>query len=260
MDADVGLFTRAYVGAWWVITADEGRTFGLLADYWAPARDAYCRGGFTLGLAGWGEITEWTDGKGRTRRGWRALLHRPVMRVNAAGPHAVIPRFAKAGWGGLTPDGKEAGRWERGLPYRGDRNVDLVGPAHGMDGYDTGDLAEHLAAFGLPALSVPAAVPVDPSGAEELLAVAVAVHQLAVALDRVGGLWLTSREEQLDGRAYLGLGNVISPGTIATAALRRAGITPPLVKFATPDDSALDRWRMAQHGGWVTSDVRGVIV
>jgi hypothetical protein len=204
MDPDLGLFARAYMGAWWVITADEGRSLGLLADYWAPARDAFWRGGFTLGLAGWGEVAEWTDRHGRTRRGWRPLLHRPVVRIKAVGPHAVIARFGKAGKGGLTPDGKPAGRWERGLPYRGHRIVDLIGPAHGFDGYDTGDLAEHLAAFGLPALNVPAAVTVDPSGAEQLLAIALAIHKLAVALDEEAALWLTTPEDQRDGRAYLG--------------------------------------------------------
>jgi hypothetical protein len=255
LNPDAGTFTvRAYTGAGWCLTADEGRSLGLLADHWAPAVDRFWRGGFALGLPRWGEIVERPKG-----REWRPLLHRPVLRAKAVGPHALIARFGKAGRGGFTPNGKPAGRWERGRPFLG-RLVDLIGPAHGFDGLDTADLGEHLAAFGLPPLNVPAAVTVDPAGAEELLAVAGAIHALAVALDRDAALWLTTPEEQRDGRAYLGIGNVVSPGTIAKATLRRAGNTPPLAKFAIPDDAALDRWRKAQHGGWCTSDIRGVIV
>jgi hypothetical protein len=255
LDPDTGTFTvRTYPGAGWCFTADEGRTLGLLADHAAPAADPFWRGGFTLGLAGSGEVVERPKG-----REWRPRLHRPALRVKPIGPHALMARFGKPGRGGFTPDGKPAGRWELGLPFGG-RLVDLIGPAHGFDGLDTGDLHEHLAAFGLSPLDVPAAVTVDPTGAEELLTVVLAIHALAVALDQEAGLWLTSRHDQRDGRAYLGIANVMSPGTIPTATLRRSGVTPPLTKFPVPDDPALDRWQQVRRGGLCSADVRGIIL
>ena len=76
LDPDKGGFLRAYTGRGFLLTADEGRSLGLLADHWAPAAGKRWAGAFTLGLASWGEIGEWTS-NGRAHRGWRPLLHRP---------------------------------------------------------------------------------------------------------------------------------------------------------------------------------------
>jgi hypothetical protein len=266
LDPDTGLFTRrVYVGAGSCVTADEGRSFGLLADWWRPATDPFWRGGVSMGLPGWGVVEDRLDDDGRDHSGWRPSLHRPVLRAKAIGPHGVIARFGKAGRNGRTPTGEPAGRWERD-PATGRYGpsmghlIDLIGPAHAFDGIDTGDLREHLAAFGLPPLEVPAQIPVDPAGAQQLLDVALGVHQLALALDREAALWCTTPEDRREGRAAVGLGSVYSPGGVAAHIMRRSGITPPLRKFAKPDDALLDGWASAAHGGWQTADVRGVVV
>ncbi|MGH9075594.1 MAG: hypothetical protein ACRDZQ_15965 [Acidimicrobiales bacterium] len=186
-DPDDGLLLRSYTGGSFLLTADEGRSLGLLAEHTAPARRHF-KGGFSMGLPGWGEMATWTDGAGRECRGWRALAHRPVLRAKALGGHGLMAEWGRAARGGKLPGGGQAGHWEKGRPFLG-RIVDLVGPAFALDGIDTSDLAEHLAAFGLPALSVPAALPVGPEGAEVLLAVARAIHALALALDEEAARW-----------------------------------------------------------------------
>jgi hypothetical protein len=143
-----------------------------------------------LGLTGCGEYTTWTDAKGRPRSGWRAELHTPPIRIKAMGDHGLRAEYGRAGRGGRTPKaGEPAGHWEDGKPFLG-RIVDLVGPAFALDGEDTSSLAIHLKAFGVPACEVPAAVTVEPHSAEELLAVARAVHSLALALDKQVARWL----------------------------------------------------------------------
>ena len=186
-DPDDGLLLRAYTGGAFLLTADEGRTLGLLAEHAAPARRRFA-GGFSMGLPGWGEVTSWVDADGRERHGWRALPHRPVLRAKALGGHGLLVEWARASRGGRLPSGAQAGHWERGRPFLG-RIVDLIGPAFALDGIDSSDLAEHLGAFGLPALSLPAALPVVPASAEGLSAVARAVHDLALALDEEAARW-----------------------------------------------------------------------
>jgi len=254
---DSGLLTTTcYTGGGWLLTADEGRSLGLLCDYWDAARGKRFAGGFTLGLPGWGAPEDRTDGGGSRHQGWRSRLHRPTLRAKAIGGHGLVAEFNKAGRGGWTPDGFRAGHWERGqtgrmLPFLG-RIVDLIGPAFAFDGVDTGGLSEHLAAFDLPALDLPGAMLVDTANADFLLAVALSVHRLAVVLDAEAAQWLTTRDEQSIGQAAVGLRFMASPGSLAGAALRRSGITPPLRKFGAPDDVALDRWAAAGHGGWAT--------
>jgi hypothetical protein len=186
-DPDDGLLLRAYTGGAFLLTADEGRTLGLLAEHAAPARRRFASG-FSMGFAGWGQVTTWVDAAGRERHGWRALAHRPVLRAKALGGHGLLAEWARASRGGRLPSGAQAGHWERGRPFLG-RIVDLVGPAFALDGIDSSDLAEHLAAFGLPALSLPAALPVVPASAEDLLAVAGVIHDLALALDEEASRW-----------------------------------------------------------------------
>ena len=246
-DPDTGvLTTTCYTGGGWLVTADEGRSLGLPADYWGAARGQRFEGGFVLGLPGWGEMQ---DGR------WRAKLHRPTILAKSIGGHGLVAEFSKAGRGGWAPDGRHAGHWDkdrsgRALPFRG-RIVDLIGPAYAFNGIDTSDLSEHLSAFDLPGGSLPAAVPVSPEYAYHLLAIALNIHRLAVVLDAEAARWLTTKDEQSIGRAAVGLRFMVSPGSLAGAAWRRSGITPPFSKFAIPDDAGLDRWAAAGHGGWV---------
>ena len=186
-DPDDGMLLRAYSGGAFLLTADEGRSLGLLAEHTGAAAGRF-RGGFSLGIAGWGEVDEWVERSGRPRRGWRALAHRPVLRVKALGGHGLLAEWGRASRGGRLPDGSPAGRWEKGRPFLG-RVVDLIGPAFALDGIDTGDLAEHLGAFGLPALSIPAALPVTSDSAASLFALADAIHALALVLDEEASRW-----------------------------------------------------------------------
>lgn len=186
-DPDDGLILRTYTGGAWLLTADEGRTLGLLAEHTGSAR-GWFTGGFSLGLPGWCEERTWTDKQGHPHEAIASKLHRPKLRAKALGGHGLMAEWGRAGRNGRTPDGRAAGQWHDGRPYLG-RIVDLVGPAFALDGIDTGDLAEHLGAFGLPALSVPVALPLGPEGADHLLAAARAIHELALALDEEASRW-----------------------------------------------------------------------
>jgi hypothetical protein len=186
-DPDHGPILRAYTGGAYLLTADEGRTLGLLAVHAAAARGTF-DGGFSLGLPGWGEVTTWTDGAGRQRQGWRALAHRPVLRAKALGGHGLRAEWGRASRGGKLPSGGQAGHWERGRPFLG-RIVDLIGPAFALDGIDSSDLAEHLAAFGLTGDGIPAALPITAASAVALHGTARAIHALALALDEEADRW-----------------------------------------------------------------------
>ena len=186
-DPDDGLILRAYTGGAFLLTADEGRTLGLLAEHTGAARGRFS-GGFSLGLPGWCEPRTWVDKQDRRHEVMGSKLHRPKLRAKALGGHGLMAEWGRAGRNGLTPDGRAAGQWHGGRPYLG-RIVDLVGPAFALDGIDTGNLAEHLGAFGLPALSVPPALPVSPEAAATLYALARAIHRLALALDEEAARW-----------------------------------------------------------------------
>ena len=56
------------------------------------------------------------------------------------------------------------------------------------------------------------------------------------------------------------LGALFSPGAMAGALWRTTGLTPPLEKFAVPDDEALGAWIEAAHGGLVTAEITGTLL
>ena len=90
-DPDTGLLTTTcYTGHGWLLTADEGRSLGLLADYSGAARGKRFDGGFVLGLPGWGQME---DGR------WRDKLHRPTLLAETIGGHGLVAEFSKAGRG-----------------------------------------------------------------------------------------------------------------------------------------------------------------
>ena len=179
-DRRTGLFTRCcYTGRGWLLTADTGRTLGLCADYWAASRGFY-EGGWTIGFPGWGHF-EVRPRNGR--REWRSNLHRPPLRMKGVAGHGVMAEFLPAGNEGGKVGNKRVGSWEKDGPFRG-RIVDLIAPAFALDGIDGRSLSPHLAAFGLPALDIPAAVDLRPEHAEHLVMTAQAIHALAVAVDQ----------------------------------------------------------------------------
>lgn len=252
------LLRHTYRGGAWLVTADEGRSLGLLADWWGPARGRFA-GGFVLGLPGCGHYEVRTDARGRRRSGWRADLHTPPLRAKPLADHGLQVEWGRAGRGGRTLEGEPAGHWEKGKPYLG-RVVDLIGPAVAIKGRDCSDLSVHLRACGLAGSDVPAAVTVTVESAERLVAVARSVHALALALDAEDARWLVTEDDLRAGRATVGLRDLYSGGSLARRLWSRSGATPPLAKFAVPDDDALDAYAACSHGGWCTAEVRAEVV
>ena len=244
LDPDRGRFTKAYKGAEWIVTADGGRTLGLLATHSGRAADPFYRDGASLGVEHWGRKLDDEARRGRVRNEWEQRLHEPVIRVKPIGSQGLLAAFGPAGRKGRGPDGTLVGRWERdpatdtNRPSKG-HIVDLLGQAHAYDGLDTSELADHLEAFDIPALvEVPLQTGVDPAAAQALLGVALAVHRLTLAVDAEAASW------------GLGFGEVYSPGGVAQHKWRATRLVPPLERFANLDDAELDRWSAAAHGGW----------
>jgi hypothetical protein len=243
LNPDHGRLAKAYTGAEWVVTADGGRSLGLLAQHWGRATDPFWRGGISLGVEHWGRKLVADESRGRRRSEWEPMLHRPIWRAKPISSQGLMAKAGAAGKRGLDPDNKPAGRWERDPStgaYRPSKGhfVDLIGEAHADDGLDTSDLSEHLEAFGIPAPAVSVQARVDPGDAQVLLDLALAVHQLALAIDKEATSW------------GLGFGEVYSPGGVAQQQWRATGLVPPLDRFANLDDAELDRWSAAAHGGW----------
>jgi hypothetical protein len=250
-DPKTGLFTkRCYTGAGWALGADIGRTCGLVAmtppagRSWPACHLAAWAGGYPLWLPGWAEPGEkgglvFADG------------NRPQLRAKTVGAYGWRMRFAAPprgkGWGKRGPDGSA---------FEG-RFLDVVPWAYALDGVDSGELGDHLEAFGLGYLDYPGAVPLDATGAERMARVAEAVRALALALDNDTALWLTSGHDRLMGQGRLDLLSLTSPAGLASEAVRRAGVVPPLAKFTNVDHRLHDRAMGAHHGGWLSDELAG---
>jgi hypothetical protein len=233
------LFRHAYRGRSVVIGWDLGRTLGLCAAWWRPARRHGFGDGWALGIRGWGYVGE--DAR------WQRDTGKPLVYVGQRAKRGLAVEFG-------TPrpsfEGERRGEWEttgngRRRAYRG-RFVDLTGAAFALDAVDSDDLGDHLDAWGIEAVE-PRAVRSDALGAAQVAAVLHAQHALVVALDVEAGQW------------GLPLSDLYSPGTVADRALTRAGVTAPLVKFRLPARE-LDAWCACLHGGLVTAEVTGRLV
>jgi len=234
-DPRTGLFWRVcYSGAGFLVTADLGRLLGLIAGRWAPSR-GFFSGGFTFHLPGCFVTDPTTPGR------QVAVPHRPEIRCKPLGDAGYIAAFG-------TPRPRGGGKRVGGHPYRG-RFFDVLPAASALDGLDSDELADHLAAWDLPGADLPAAVPLDPAGAEQLTAAAEGVHILA---DRVA----RSAESWLDGR--LDPTSLYTAGSLVPAMLRQSGATAPLDKVGSVTDDVLDRFAAAQHGGRVEHRYRGI--
>ncbi|MGH9293782.1 MAG: hypothetical protein ACRD0B_00485 [Acidimicrobiales bacterium] len=239
-----GLFTqRIYLGAGWLVVADLGRTLGLCAEAWVPAQHRFWREGFTLHVPTWSRVT--IDDAGKERR--KNVGHRPPVRVKPVAAHGYMAAFASAGagYGKRNPDGSA---------YQG-RFLDVVQLGDVLDGADSGELSDHLEAFGFERLDAPAAVALDAVGAETMAGCVDAIWHLAHRLDDEAALWLTSSHDRRLGQARLDLGAAYSAGTLASEIVRRSGVRSPLVKFKTPNDGDLDSWTAAHRGGWLSCEL-----
>ena len=252
-DYRTGPFTkRVYCGAGWFITADLGRTLGLVAEAWAPARatsrSTFWRGAFKGYLPTWSKIDTRKDHEGRLDS---VSPHRPAFKVKTAGAHGYITQFDRGS------GGKGAGkRNPDGTAYRG-RFLDVVQAGYVFDGVDSGDLADHLEAFEFDSLDLPAAVTVDTRGAEQMAALVEAVRSLVIVLDEEASKWFTTSDDRARGYGRVDLGGLVSPAGLAAEIPHKAGVIPPLLKFGTPDDDALGRWMGAHRGGWLSAELAG---
>jgi hypothetical protein len=252
-DYKTGPFTRrVYCGAGWLVTADLGRTLGLVAEAWAPARatrrSTFWQGAFKGYLPTWSKIDTRKDHEGRLDS---VSPHRPAFKVKTAGAHGYIAQFDRGS------GGKGAGkRNPDGTAYRG-RFLDVVQAGYVFDGVDSGDLGDHLEAFGFDRLDLPAAVTLDAEGAEQMAGLVDAVRSVAIVLDEQASKWFTTSGDRARGYGRVDLGGLVSPARLAAEIPRKAGVIPPLLKFGTPDDDALGRWMGAHRGGWLSAELAG---
>jgi hypothetical protein len=245
-DYRAGPFTSGvYTGRGWLVGANIPRLLGLVSERWVPARGRF-DGGWSFYPPTWSEEID-RDNRGATVRS--VSPHRPPIRARGVGAQGAIIEFS------LPPRGMGV-RDPSGRAFPG-HFLDVLSAGFALDAIDSDHLADHLVVRGLPAIDMPAAVTMDAIGADQLREVVHAVHALAVQIDAEAATWLTSREERAQGLARLDIGRLTSPGSIAGALLGRAGIVPPLAKFAQPDDEALGRWTAAHHGGWQTAEMAG---
>jgi len=75
-----------------------------------------------------------------------------------------------------------------------------------------------------------------------------AVRSLAIVLDEEASKWFTTFGDRARATAG-GPGGLVSPAGLAAEIPRRAGVTPPLLKFRVPTDLELRCWIAAHRGG-----------
>jgi len=183
---NTGPFLRhGYYGRCAVVGADLGRTLGLMADWWGPAKRPEFRGGWSLGLRGWGVVSE---REGRQR--WSASYGRPWLFVQAVGSYGTRAAF---GWPRKNPEGKRRGVWVTNAngnlsSFRG-HFLDVVGSAFTFDGVESSELEDHLGAWNIDPVDATSAICVDPEGCERAIAIVQAVHRLAMAVDSEAARW-----------------------------------------------------------------------
>jgi hypothetical protein len=171
--------------------------------------------------------------------------------VKAAGAHGYVAQFDRASGGQLA--GK---RNPDGTAYRG-RFLDVAQAAYVFDGVDSGELGDHLEAFGLDRLDLPAAVTPDAEGAGLMAGLVEAVRSLAIVLDEEASRWFTTSADRARGYGRVDLGGLVSPAGLAAEIPRKAGAAPPLLKFRIPTDIELRCWIAAHSGGWLSPELAG---
>ncbi len=252
-------FKLTYRRAGFLVGADLGRLLGLLCekDRWRAGRGSWA-GGFTIWPVGW---SEWfTDKAGRRKLG-SVSPHVPAIRVLARTGTWNRVAYARPP-GGHKPDernpgGRSFGKRNPDTSHFEGLFFDVCSAAYPLDGVESSDLADHAEAFGLPRVSMPAALPVDPGGAEVLAAVLGVVRDLSELLDAEGRKWLTTHREREEREGRIDLRFTASPGGVASKIDARSGAAPMLWLPGAPDDGELTRWMAAHHGGWLSCELAG---
>ncbi|MGA8725437.1 MAG: hypothetical protein WB565_10370 [Acidimicrobiales bacterium] len=179
------LARHGYVGRMPILGCDLGRTLGLLADYWVPAKRRGYVGGWSMGIRGWG-VTVKESGIRR----WSSSFGRPKLYVKAIGVHGLQAMF---GYPRSNLEGMRRGVWIRDetgreVPYPG-VFMDVISASFALDGTDSSDLNDHRRAWDLPVLDAPYAVPVTPDGISIVTGIVAATHTLTLALDEEARQW-----------------------------------------------------------------------
>ena len=234
----------AYTGGAFLIGADLGRFFGLVAEHLGAARttkrgDRWV-GGWTVHLPGWG-------GRRPDGRWYRRSPNRPELRMKA---RRVGCQLA---WGACGKDG-EGRRYGKRRPGR---FVDLLSLAYALDADRGACFGEHRIDLGLDAAELPLAVQVDGNGAEQLAAAVANLHETALVLDARSADWFTTSAERAEGRGRLSMAGISSPGALAGELLARLRVTAPLAKFVL-EDAEHRGWAESFHGGRNSFDERFV--
>ncbi|MHB1582985.1 MAG: hypothetical protein ACYCU7_18345 [Acidimicrobiales bacterium] len=239
---------HTYSRTGWLVSADLGRVLGLLSGEWTPARGAF-RQGFTLYPAGWEKWRKAEDG--RLSLG-SASRHRPPLRVLAQTAVGYKVEWAR------PPGGEKAGkRAPDGSGHWRGRFFDVVAQAVPLDAVESSDLADHAEAWGLGRVTLPAAVPVDEDGAEQLAETLDVVDRLGLLLDQEGRRWLTTAQDRREMTGRLDLRFLPTAGTLAARIEEASGAPPMMQRPGAPDDAAMGRWMGAHHGGWLSAELAG---
>ena len=227
---------NAYTGRTFVLGADFGRFFGLTAEHFG-ARRRKASGTWEVWPPGWGIQRE---------DGWRrASPHRPSLRLKARRVGGQVD---------FGPCDKGCGKYVDGRLWRG-AFVDLLSLAYSLDGDRGAGFGDHRRNLGLPALDLPLRVPIDTTGADQVAAAVLSIHETALALDRKAGDWFTTADDRGEGNGRIDLARTISPGALGAAIVGRFGVEVPIAKLKLAE-AELAAWAESFHGGWCSGDER----
>jgi hypothetical protein len=232
----------AYTGAGFVIGADLGRTFGLVAEHVSPRRS---RAGHVAMNAG--EWNLWLpDWAVKHANGWKPRSpHRPYLTL----------RSRRVGWSvEFGPVAGDNGKHVGGRIWRG-VFLDVMSLAYAFDAQRGSSLVEHAENFGVQLEPLPLAVTIDGDGASKLARAVADLHALSLRLDAESGRWFTTSTDRAEGRGRIDVARTTSPGTLAAGIVNRARLRAPLQALAL-DETELRRWIEAFHGGWCDADPR----
>jgi hypothetical protein len=230
---------NAYVDMAFVLGTDLGRFFGLVADHVVP-RKGKNADSWDVWLPGWG-----TPG---TKNNWRRTSpHRPCLRFT----------HRRVGWQvEFGPVEKGCGKIDprTGRLWRG-AFVDVLSLAYSQDGDRSASYGEHRSNLALGSVELPVRVTLDGTGADQVTAAVLSIHETALALDYKAGDWFTTAVERAEESRRVDLARTSSPGAIAGQIPERFRVEPLLAKFDLTEADQ-QHWAETFHGGWCSGEER----